>query len=321
MLVGNESGIPAEASIVDLGTIAAPALPEPPAPRPVQAVFNELLSNGSFELEQTDWIDCAADELTVSTDNASTGSGAIKVSSGGCLYQTVPVVSGASYTLSCQAAAGSFDYSSLSLQMLDSAFSELSIAASPVVGTGYEDYTKTLQAPEDAVFASVTLYSEGVARFDDCSLIAIETTVPVEPEIDPNAVNLLANGDFEQGKSNWIDCAAANLTAVTTDAREGAGALEVGGSGCIYQEFEVSAGNSYALRCSAKSDGVQYSSMSLQLTDTFYKVLDVAVLPVGNTRYQSYGKTVLAPFGSSIGAVTLYSEDTAQFDNCRVDVL
>ena len=321
MFVWNESGVPTEAQIIDLGTVAAPVMPEPPAPPPVQSASNELLSNGSFELEQADWIDCAADELTMATGNAASGSGAIKVSSGGCLYQTVPVVSGASYTLACQAAAGNFDYSSLSLQMLDSAFSELSIASSPVIGADYQGYTNMLEAPEDAVFASVTLYSEGVARFDDCSLLAIETTVPAEPEIDPNAINLLANGDFEQGKSNWIDCAAANLTSVTTDAREGAGALEVGGSGCLYQEFEVSAGSSYALRCSAKSDGVQYSSISLQLTDSFYKVLDVEVLPVGNSRYQSYGKTVLAPFGSSIGAVTLYSEDTAQFDNCRVDAL
>ncbi len=321
LFVWNDAGVPAEAQMVSLGTEPAPPMPEPPNPPVPEPAADELLANGSFESGQSDWLDCAADALTVETSNAATGSKAIKVSSGGCLYQTVPVTQGATYTMMCQAAVGKLDYSSVSVQMLDSSFSELSVAYSSVDSTDYSAYSNTITAPDAAVYASVNLYSEGVARFDDCSLLLVDGSVPEQPAPDPNAINLLANGDFESGKTDWIDCAAANLTSASPDASDGNGALAVSNAGCIYQEFPVSAGTSYALTCHAKSEGAQYSSISFQLTDSFYKVLDVSVLPVGNSRYQSYSKTLLAPFGSTIGAVTLYSEDTAQFDSCRVTAL
>lgn len=321
LFVWNDAGVPAEGNMISLGTEPAPAMPEVPNTPVPEPASNELLANGSFESGQADWSDCDADALTVETSNAATGSKAIKVSSGGCLYQTVPVTPGATYTAMCQAAVGKLDYSSVSIQMLDSSFSELAVAYSSIEGKEYSAYANTIAAPDDAVFASVTLYSEGTARFDDCSLVLVEGSVPEKPVLDPNAINLLSNGDFESGKTNWIDCAAANLTSASSDASGGTGALAVSNAGCIYQEFPVSAGTSYALSCDAKSVGTQYSSISFQLTDSFYKVLDVSVLPVGNSRYQSYDKTLLAPFGSTIGAVTLYSEDTAQFDGCRVTAL
>ena len=186
-------------------------------------------------------------------------------------------------------------------------------------------YNAVLQAPADTVYASVDLYSEGTANFDRCELVP-QTTAPTpaqppttpQPPVVPTANSLLTNGGFEQGADGWFECAQANLTNISNESTMGTAAMQVENAGCLYQEFAITAGKTYQMSCQAKSEATQYSSISLTVMDQNYTALDAALIPVGRNTFQTYQSQVFTPVNGSIGAVTLYSEDRAQFDDCVV---
>ena len=141
---------------------------------------------------------------------------------------------------------------------------------------------------------------------------------PPDPDGPPDGENLLANGDFENGDVGWFDCAEASLTNVSGEARGGAGAMEVDGAGCLFQEFAARPGATYAVSCEARSAGPRYTSLSARVTDGAYVELASAAVPVGRDAYNAYRTELAAPADAVHGAVTLYSEDRGLFDDCAV---
>ncbi|MEM7257106.1 MAG: carbohydrate binding domain-containing protein, partial [Pseudomonadota bacterium] len=137
----------------------------------------------------------------------------------------------------------------------------------------------------------------------------------------PQVASLLLNGGFEQQKDGWLDCSADTLTAPTTDALIGNGALEISNAGCLYQEVQISPGAQYKFHCSAKSAGTAYTSMTVQITNATRTQLKAVEVPVGNTVYKSYETVLTAPADSVHSALTLYSEDPGTFDNCFIETL
>ena len=61
-----------------------------------------------------------------------------------------------------------------------------------------------------------------------------------------------------------------------------------------------------------------YSSLSLSLMTDSYATLASDIKPVGQNFFQNYQTQLFTPIDGRIGAVTLYSEDRAQFDDCAV---
>lgn len=94
--------------------------------------------------------------------------------------------------------------------------------------------------------------------------------------------------------------------------------MQIENAGCLYQEFPVTAGKTYQMSCTAKSEATQYSSISLTLMDQNYTAVDAAFKPVGRNTFETYQSQVFTLANGSIGALTLYSEDRAQFDDCVV---
>ncbi|OED44199.1 hypothetical protein AB833_02250 [Chromatiales bacterium (ex Bugula neritina AB1)] len=326
LYVLDDRGTPSVARVLKMGTVPAPEVViEPPTPEPPTTTPDNLLQNGGFELAKLSWNDCADVALTTASSSASDGAGAIAVESGGCLYQEFVAEPGVEYTFECDAAIGAADYASVFLQINDANYSELALQEHQILGSDYAAYRGTLEAPANAQYASLGLYSEGNSRFDRCSVVAgtdaPEPPSPATPQPEPSNANLLLNGGFEQQKNGWIDCSVETLTRASTDADSGDGALEISGAGCIYQEFQISAGEQYRLHCRAKSAGTDYTSLSWQITDQVRAELDAIEIPIGNTTYKSYEATLTAPQGSAHSAVTLYSEDTGLFDNCFVEAL
>ena len=130
--------------------------------------------------------------------------------------------------------------------------------------------------------------------------------------------NLLANSNFAQGKDNWADCAASTLTSVVTNNTTSENELRVENTGCLYQEFPVTVGKQYELNCRARSEDTQFASMTLQVSDQSYNVLNAEVLPVVSGPYDDYHLSVSAPASGAIGVVTLYAEGVSYFDACSV---
>ena len=323
LFVHNLKGTPSLAQMISIGDEPAPAVPpinpEPQLP-PLSA--ENLLTNSGFEQGKQAWLDCAATTATAVSSASVDGTKSMQVGSGGCLYQTVNVQPGTRYSLSCHTRGSALEYASLSLQMLDSSYSESSAKSAVIDTLDFEKQSLELAAPANASFASVTLYSEGTAHIDRCELVKASgsTTTPPTPIPPPvsQANSLITNGDFEQGKVNWNDCSESSLTGATADSASGNSAIQVQNAGCLYQEFPITPGKTYALSCASKSVATNYSSMSLTLMNESYTTLASDHKPVGRNFYQNYQTSLFAPFEGRIGAVTLYSEDTAQFDDCLV---
>jgi len=192
--------------------------------------------------------------------------------------------------------------------MLDAGFTELATESAVVTDPAYTSHTTSLQAPTAALYSAVTLYSEGPTQFDSCIVTAgnIEPPEPPPPPVIPDT-NLLVNGDFTQGKANWIDCSSEQLTSVVNNNQTASNVMQVANSGCIYQEFPVTTGKEYRLQCLAKSEGTQYSSISFQMADATYNELDSTVSFVAPGQFQTYTASLKAPANSNTSAVTLYS--------------
>jgi len=321
LFVHDANGTPSMAQMVNLGTEAAsptPPIDNNPQVPPISA--DTLLTNGGFELGKQAWFDCAAAANTTAVSSSVEGASSMKVSTGGCLYQSVDAQPGANYTLQCHTRGSSQEYSSLSLQILDSNFAEIEGTSLVIGSSDFESQAATLAAPANAYYASVTLYSEGTAHFDRCELLLADGPTEPEPPVPPVTPgnNLINNGDFELAKANWNDCSLPGLTSATTDAANGAQAMQVQNAGCLYQEFPLTPGKTYQLSCLAKSEATNYSSLSLTLMTENYTTLASDNKPVGRNLFQRYQTELFTPVDGRIGAVTLYSEDSAQFDDCAV---
>jgi len=308
--------------------VVPPAPPEPPPPAPQPSADN-LLANGGFESEKAGWYDCgvSANTSTVS-GSIHSGSKALSISNGGCLYQEVPASAGSNLQLSCQASRSGNNWTIMELAFLDSNYNSL---ASKVVqistGGSYTEHKAVGLAPEQTAFALAVLYSEDNTRFDTCVLETASNMAPnPAPPVTPtppttppsNATNLLANGGFEDNLGSWNTCAANSLVNVSNDAAEGTKSLSVNNGGCLYQEFTVQTGQQYKLECSAKRSGQRYTSMTLAMLSSDYASLASEELPISSTSFNAYTSTVTAPANSRYGTVVVYSEDPGIFDSCEV---
>ena len=319
LFVHDSKGTPSHAKVISLGSEPAPVTPPPSAePELPPLSSSSLLTNGGFEQAKQAWFDCAAPTNTTSASLSVEGSASMKVATGGCLYQEVSVQPGVNYTLSCHARGGAVEYSSLSLQMMDENYNELSAKNVVVESMDFEPLSAAITAPANSVHGSVTLYSEGSAYFDRCELLPDSTPTPLVVPPVSQANSLISNGDFEQGKTNWNDCSQPGLTSASSDSANGTGAMQVQNAGCLYQEFDLTPGKTYQLSCLSKSAATKYSSLSLTLMNGSYTTLASDHKPIGRDFYQRYETQLFTPFEGRIGAVTLYSEDTAQFDDCAV---
>lgn len=321
LFVHDAKGTPSLARMIKLGTSSAPTVPPTnPEPEVPPVSVNSLLTNGGFEQRKQAWLDCAASTATSVSSVSAEGSNSMKVGNGGCLYQTVIVQPGATYSLSCYARGNALEYSSMSLQMLDSSYAESAASSAVIESAAFEKQTLKILAPANAAYASATFYSEGTAHIDHCELVedASSVTTPTTPPPVSQANNLISNGDFELGKTSWNDCSQVSLTSATADSANGNSAMQVKNAGCLYQEFPITPGKTYEFSCLSKSAATKYTSMSLTLMNESYTTLANNQKPVGRNFYQSYQTSLFTPFDGRIGAVTLYSEDTAQFDDCLV---
>lgn len=278
--------------------------PEPdPDPDP-----DNLLSNPSFSNSLSNWSSCSGAGGMAESINAGA-----EIFAGGCLYQFVPATAGTSYTLSCDARRTGSAWTSTYLSFANSNWSTLNSVNAPVTTTDYKTYSLNLNAPTNTSYAVVVLYSEAQARFDDCVLVT-DSSGPVDP---PSSSNLLVNGGFESGLSNWQSCANAANLSTSNNSSSGSQAAQVSNAGCMYQQINVEAGAIYKAKCDALSDG-NWTTLLLTFMDSSYASVSNDFTNITSSSYQSKELSLAAPANSVYGALSLYSEGTATFDNCSI---
>ncbi len=299
-------------------------IPEP------TAVGVNLLVNGGFENRQSAWSRCGAGRSKIVRD-ASDGHYAMKLTSnrGGCLYQEVEVVAGTNYTLTCDAKRSNFlRWSSLAITFNDATYSaEVEGDLKEITTTDFSQLSLQATVPESKTIASIVIYSEDIATVDNCDFSATssDTSSDSTPDLTPSPTpevttpaSMLSNGGFENNLSNWFSCAGSSSTV--SDATSGSRALALDPKTCLYQEVPVTAGQNLVLACQAKTVGTDlYTSIGMTIHNADYSsVLAKQETEVVSTSYAASQVSLTAPAGAATVAVTLYSEDAANFDDCTL---
>ena len=94
------------------------------------------------------------------------------------------------------------------------------------------------------------------------------------------------------------------------------GALVLGNTACVFQEFAAEPGKQYALSCSARA--TSFASITISYSDVGFNALASSESAVPGTVFSTVTATESAPAGTSQGAVTLYADNSAVFDDCAV---
>ena len=143
------------------------------------AIGNNLLTNGDFESNLEGWTSCnSADNIKVSPDGQN-NTQAISVSAD-CFYQSVNINPNDNLTLSCNAKViDEQGWTGFGLTFSDANWNQLSASDSvQISGSTYNDYSLTMNAPANAQYASMWLYSADTALVDNCSLMLETVTSP-----------------------------------------------------------------------------------------------------------------------------------------------
>jgi len=140
-----------------------------PDPDPVPDPATNLLANGGFENNLSDWSACSAADLLIPSADFDSGTGALEANNGGCMYQEFGIEAGRTYSVNCRAKSeGNLLYTSVSLTHMDSAYATLANSELPVDSQGFSSYSTQLNAPANSQIGSVVLYSEDRGTFDTC---------------------------------------------------------------------------------------------------------------------------------------------------------
>ncbi len=275
----------------------------PPA---IALAANELLDNPTFSSNLDGWFGCGGEQAL--SANGVDGRQVLSLTNGGCLFQEIEMVPGLEYGIECVGKTVS-GYTSVSFTEYDSAYTVLSSQQQVVSGNNYQNHEIVVTASDNARYGAVTLYAGSNASFDSCGIV-INSEVEVNP-VDTG--NLLTNGDFANGGSDWLSCGGS--TEINTVGTDNSNAISLGAGGCIFQEFQATPGSEYGLSCMGSSN--TYASITVSFSDINYTQL-VSNEAVAGPTTLALTVAETAPATTARGAVTLYADDAAVFDDCAV---
>jgi hypothetical protein len=214
----------------------------------------------------------------------------------------------------------------MTLAVEDAGFQSLSRTEVPVSQDAFTAYQNVQTAAAGARTAVVTLYSDAAAVFVQC-VISINGSdapadgpqPPVEPEPEPPAGdNLLVNGGFEAGLSNWSNCADADVATISSDSVSGDSALAMAATTCLFQQVSVQGGGNADLSCTASSGGNLYTSLAVGFSDANFDSLGQTETEVTGNAYALHTVSTAVPANAAYAAVTIYSEEPGQADDCQL---
>lgn len=152
---------------------------------PLATYNSNLLTNGGFEDDLNGWAGCDTGVISNSSDSHS-GHNAATVANN-CFFQSVNVEPGKQYTLSCYIketqdsgwTGMGFNFTDINWNIIGS---EVSVEADAV---DYKISNISREAPAHATYATMWVFSSGMANVDTCEIVegGLTTPMPVEPDM------------------------------------------------------------------------------------------------------------------------------------------
>jgi Domain of unknown function (DUF1929)/Carbohydrate binding domain/Kelch motif len=135
------------------------------------AIVGDLLVNGGFEGNLTNWTNCNDASLISISTQAQSGARALRLAQNGCAYQNTELKPNHEYELTCQAKVTGNRYTEISLVYMDANWKTIIRKGTQVTASSYSSSTVRLITPANMVRSAVALYSQSdEAMFDTCSL-------------------------------------------------------------------------------------------------------------------------------------------------------
>ncbi|QHT59794.1 hypothetical protein GXP70_07390 [Paenibacillus lycopersici] len=264
---------------------------------------SNTLANTGFESGLSSWGTWGS--TSAAAGNANSGSYAVKVPSGGGVYQDINASAGAIYNLSAFGKAdagggsGAIYIKAKNASGTDIAGSEVDLN---ITSSSYSKKTTTYVAPAGTAKLEVGAWtSSGTIYCDDYSL----------------TLNLLANPGFESGLTSWGSW--GSVSAVTGNANSGSYSAKVTNGSGVFEQINAAAGNTYHLSAYGKTDA-SGGSGAIYIKAKNASGADIAGsevdLNITSSSYSQKTTTYVAPAGTAkleIGAWTssgtIYCDD------------
>lgn len=242
----------------------------------LEASSDNLLDNGGFENGTTGWQAWGGSSITTASDRAHSGdySGLLTNRSAswqGPVYDLLSeVVAGGTYDVSAWGMVAGVAEDTLNITVKTSCIVEgdnyHQLASVTVNDASWTPLQGSIVLP-DCDLTQVFLYFDGPAAGVDVYLDDVVITGTAAPE----AINLVANGDFENGLNGWISW-GGSLSATTEQANSGSQSARLSArvgswEGPVYNLLSagLEAGATYDVSAWGRIAGVALDSMSITL--------------------------------------------------------
>jgi Domain of unknown function (DUF1929)/Carbohydrate binding domain len=135
------------------------------------SVIGDLLINGSFEGNLTNWTNCNDSSLIGISNQAQAGTRALRLAQNGCAYQNTELKPNHEYEFTCQTKITGNRYTEISLVYMDANWQTITRKGTQVSNGSYSSNIVRLVTPARMVRAAVALYSQSdEALIDACTV-------------------------------------------------------------------------------------------------------------------------------------------------------
>jgi len=274
-------------SVVNYIKLGNDLTPSPP-------LENSLLINSGFDTFEG-WSNCG------NTNSYYIANSALNVTTGACVYQTVPVTPGATYTLTCTGNTSAPSWNTFILSALDANWQTIQQDYRPL-STNISSQSITITAPTGAAHMAVGFYSEDFANYTSCILESSGGTPPT---------NNLVNSGFDTFEG-WSNCSDPTRYYIANSN------LNLTAGACVYQTITASAGRNYTLTCTGNINSAVWSTFILSALDSNWNTISQVYEPL-ELNSVTKAITLNAPTGTAHMAVSFYTEGDAIYQECIIN--
>ena len=252
------------------------------------------MSNAGFESGLADWTTFTGTE-TITAD-AFAGANALALSANRSgVDQGFSVVAGETYRLSTYGKTSGAGWSGIGLRFYDNQWNQLEGSSTRITSQDWQEYTLDAIAPTGAVRGILWAWkggNTGTTTLDEFGVSSDSTPPPPPP---PPEGELLTNGSFESGITNWN--AFSGTEAIATDmVIDGTQSLQLSANGSgVSQAVSVTAGETYQLSGFAKTSSSGWSGFGLDFWDSNWNRIQGASERITTADWALYEADYVAP--------------------------
>ena len=251
-----------------------------------------------FESGMSDWSNWGNAQVVAGVGTSGSQAMQVGTGAGGAGLNVPGIVPGTAYRLTAQVRVSDpSETVFIGVNMLSSSGDQvIGQSSGPVTATGYATVTVDLVAPANAASAVVWVWKNAGSGFGYLDDVAFGPATNPPPPPAPPGSNLVSNGGFENGMTDWVNW--GNASVVSGQASSGTSALSVGtaAGGAGHDVDGIVPGTVYRLVAQAKvSDASGTVFVGVNLLNQAGTTVAQQASSVSSTSYSTVSLDITAP--------------------------